>query len=265
MSQAEFGRAGGWSAATISRWETGRAQPSRLALKIILAFAEERGVRYRPRPGHQASFPVPALSLRAAAPEPALPMRDSHAPNPDLLPVAPIVSIGARRPRWEAEVSLKLALGSSRPDSQPAPRSRVRTGLIAAGLGAVAGTGLALITTWPSPSRAVPAPAAVWPAPITLAQPLPRAAALRGPTPGLPTVAPTADAPLPPQPRLEGVMVVGESRTATFGTPTDAVSLAEGKWLGEWRVTRIHEDGVELRDHSGATRAIQVGDPIPTE
>ena len=39
MSQAEFARALDWSPSTISAWERGRAQPSRLAFKVILAFA----------------------------------------------------------------------------------------------------------------------------------------------------------------------------------------------------------------------------------
>ncbi|HYC23297.1 MAG TPA: helix-turn-helix domain-containing protein [Candidatus Bathyarchaeia archaeon] len=47
MTQAEFARALGWSTTTISRWESGRALPNRLALKIILAFGEEHHVRLR--------------------------------------------------------------------------------------------------------------------------------------------------------------------------------------------------------------------------
>ena len=45
MSQTELARALDWSPRTISAWERGRAEPSRLAFKIILAFAEARGVR----------------------------------------------------------------------------------------------------------------------------------------------------------------------------------------------------------------------------
>ena len=48
MSQADFARASGWATSTISAWERGKSRPSRLAFKTILAFAEERGVRYRP-------------------------------------------------------------------------------------------------------------------------------------------------------------------------------------------------------------------------
>src|SRR2546425_9186014 len=54
MSQADFARASGWASSTISSWERGRSRPSRLAFKTILAFAEERGVRYRAKTSAQA-------------------------------------------------------------------------------------------------------------------------------------------------------------------------------------------------------------------
>ncbi len=61
MTQAEFGRAAGWSPSTISSWERGSTQPSRIAFKTILAFAEERGVRYQPRDGATTSRPTGEL------------------------------------------------------------------------------------------------------------------------------------------------------------------------------------------------------------
>ncbi len=67
MTQAEFARASGWSASTISSWERGRATPSRLAFKTILAFAEERGVRYRP-----ATKALVPLSASASPQSPAV-------------------------------------------------------------------------------------------------------------------------------------------------------------------------------------------------
>src|SRR5207253_5320844 len=67
MTRAEFGRALGWAPSTISRWESGRAQPNRLAVKIILAFAEERRVRYRPRRELVLRAPAPTASLPALA------------------------------------------------------------------------------------------------------------------------------------------------------------------------------------------------------
>src|SRR5215510_5231141 len=71
MSQAEFARALDWSPSTISAWERGRSEPGRLAYKIILAFAEERGVRYRERPATQALVPIARAPI--ALPPPALP------------------------------------------------------------------------------------------------------------------------------------------------------------------------------------------------
>src|SRR6185295_18052870 len=58
MSQADFARAAGWAVSTISSWERGRSRPSRLAFKTILAFAEERGVQYRPATG-RVLLPAP--------------------------------------------------------------------------------------------------------------------------------------------------------------------------------------------------------------
>ena len=80
MSQAEFARAAGYAPSTISSWERGTTRPSRLAFKTILAFAEERGVRYRPTPAnaavtHAALPPPPTSGL------PALRL-GSHLPPP---------------------------------------------------------------------------------------------------------------------------------------------------------------------------------------
>src|SRR3989442_15827212 len=89
MTRAEFGRTLGWAPSTISRWESGRAQPNRLAVKIILAFAEERRVRYRPRrelvlraPAPTPSLPVPALqSLKSSGSVGS----SMHSPSPSAL------------------------------------------------------------------------------------------------------------------------------------------------------------------------------------
>src|SRR5437899_4767598 len=72
MTRPEFGHALGWAPSTISRWESGRALPNRLAVKIILAFAEERRVRYRPRR---------ELMLRAPSPVPGLPALALYGPR----------------------------------------------------------------------------------------------------------------------------------------------------------------------------------------
>ena len=109
MTQAEFGHALGWAPSTISRWEAGRGQPNRLAVKIILAFAEERRVRYRPR--RELALRPPAMAL----PIPALPIPAASRPAVTVLPPAApdggwAVSAAATRPRWEAELNFRIAL-----------------------------------------------------------------------------------------------------------------------------------------------------------
>src|SRR5262249_56647560 len=111
MTQAEFAHALGWSPSTISRWESGRAEPDRLSLKIILAFGEERRVRYRPRGTACAALPAPDTSLPATigafVHRPAL----EGLPRPSSeRPWGPYV--GTERPRFEAALSLRLALNA---------------------------------------------------------------------------------------------------------------------------------------------------------
>lgn len=79
MTQAEFARAAGWSTSTISSWERGTTQPSRLAFKTILAFAEERGVRWQPKAegGPAASSNLPTLRLGSRLPVAPLVVRDT--------------------------------------------------------------------------------------------------------------------------------------------------------------------------------------------
>src|SRR5689334_23409397 len=89
MSQAEFARAAGWSPSTISSWERGTSRPSRLAFKTILAFAEERGVRYQAKsetPGAAAST-LPVLRMSSRVPAPA---------RIELLPPEPARATSAR-------------------------------------------------------------------------------------------------------------------------------------------------------------------------
>src|SRR5207249_9668966 len=124
MTRAEFGRALGWAPSTISRWESGRAQPNRLAVKIILAFAEERRVRYRPRrelvlraPAPTASLPVLASQIPPLLGPQSLgligsSMHSASSPALTVLgPAAPdawVASTRAERPRWEAGLSLPV-------------------------------------------------------------------------------------------------------------------------------------------------------------
>src|SRR6188508_470766 len=98
MSQAEFARSLGWCASTISRWESGKAQPDRLALKIILAFGEERGVRYRPR---TKALPVPVGDR-----PPAVPAVVVSGPRPSTPGWS--TSATGEHPGWQAQLSFRL-------------------------------------------------------------------------------------------------------------------------------------------------------------
>ena len=145
MTQAEFARALGWSATTISRWESGRALPNRLALKIILAFGEEHHVRLRRGPvsasrGGEAPLPataaltcltstlaVGALS-RGAPPAPpgggALDWAEPDSPGEwtrggrrelsgpalsRMQSLEPPAADRSERPAWQAEVRFRLS------------------------------------------------------------------------------------------------------------------------------------------------------------
>src|SRR5262249_51293050 len=104
MSRAEFARALGWAPSTISRWESGKAEPSRLSLKIILAYGEEHGVRYRARRTPLPAMLLPAqeesraLALRPLPSEGAVSVQETAAP-----PRPRSLSVGIDRPGWEAE------------------------------------------------------------------------------------------------------------------------------------------------------------------
>jgi transcriptional regulator with XRE-family HTH domain len=174
MSQAEFARTAGWAPSTISRWERGRAQPSRLAFKIILAFAEERGVRYRPKPAPRALIPLyelgegpPAMwsprrgeqqkreACRPDYRQPPPVRIERLPPRPPLARPAPqdgerFVSIAAERPRWTAEASFRVSVGGTAGQRQrPRYFALPWAGIFAAGLCAV------LVVGMPGPSRHV--------------------------------------------------------------------------------------------------------------
>jgi transcriptional regulator with XRE-family HTH domain len=143
MSQAEFARAAGWSPSTISAWERGTSRPSRLAFKTILAFAEERGVRYQPKSAAPAlpmnTLPVLRLSSRLPAP----PAVELVAPEPPPRGPRPRAeSFGSRRwtdmaasgvagtydahagtrrhhAAWQAEATLHVKIGTgARPSAR---------------------------------------------------------------------------------------------------------------------------------------------------
>jgi transcriptional regulator with XRE-family HTH domain len=149
MTQAEFARALGWSATTISRWESGRVLPNRLALKIILAFGEEHHVRLKrgvsANRAEEAAPPVTTAltcltstlalepSPRGALPVPpgdVLDWADPDAPgewtrggrrqlsasvHSRMLSLERPAADRSERPAWQAEVHFRLS-GPSRAD-----------------------------------------------------------------------------------------------------------------------------------------------------
>jgi transcriptional regulator with XRE-family HTH domain len=196
MTQAEFARAAGWSASTISSWERGTTQPSRVAFKTILAFAEAHGVRYQtkvegtttsdaaaPNPG---TLPVLRLSSRLPTLPPVL-ARDAGREESlgsrrwtevaaDGLDVpimrARTVDVGERAD-WQVDARLQVRIGAGSGRLQ-------RTGLVAATVLALAvgvGTGIWLRSGFGSHpaarldvSRPLDAPA---PAPLVASAPNP--------------------------------------------------------------------------------------------
>jgi DNA-binding XRE family transcriptional regulator len=287
MSQAEFARALGWGTSTISRWESGKAQPNRLAMKIILAFGEERGVRYRPR---AKALPAPATAAGAHPPVsgPAVPALAVPVARPAAGTWS--TSIAGERAGWEAQLNFRVAIdrGSRGPTSG---RQAWFTRAVAGGaLCTSLVFCIALLTATPARTgRDVSArrPAARVPAEFLAAGPTvapaiapsaatakPRRARGRrrpvAPVAGPATVATPVAAPAPSPPpqvlaRLEGVTLLGGVRTATFRTDADSISLSEGEKLGERHAVRVGGDGVDLRDAAGRLQTVKLGDTIPVE
>ncbi len=260
MSQVEFARALGWAPSTISRWESGKAEPDRLALKIILAFGEEHRVRLRPRrePSTDLALPVlytPATSMRPMGPPASVPVEIMPRYTRD-------VSIAAERPGWEAELNLRLALRRR----GLYPQGRRRRWLRGA---AVVGASACIIAALGVPlmMRRSPEPARATVDSVRLPMPTPPAGAAPA-TPAEPaTIVASAGAvrPRTPTARLEGVTVLGTTRQATFRTATDTVTVDEGDQLGARRAARIGSGGVDLMDSSGEVRTVRVGERVPLE
>jgi transcriptional regulator with XRE-family HTH domain len=284
MSQAEFARAAGWSPSTISSWERGRAKPSRLAFKTILAFAEERGVRYRPRPSTTLALAAPQAAA-STEPGPAAfrayvppPDRAHDGPRPELRPLLYSNHTGALAPpsvstppRWSAEASFRLTLGAR----HPAPRTHLPRGVAEVAIAAAAfclAFGLRQpLHRWlrPPPSTAVTTAvhAPVVPAGVQLSA----VSAAAAPAPALVP----ADAPgdSPPEPalvppvtaRLESVIAIGGAARATFRTANDAVTVTGGEWLGSRQIADIESDGVTLVDRAGVRHRVHIGQRITLE
>jgi putative transcriptional regulator len=277
MTQAEFARALGWAPSTISRWESGRTRPSRLAFKVILAFGEKHHIRYRPRQplpvpalcppagGERPSFAAPAL--RDVAPLPARPM---PSPRP--------FSMETGRPRWEAELNFHVALGPKKVRAERSWQRWLRPAtVVGASLCVLAAVGVPLITGVPSLSHPEPALMTPIPAPPAVHRERETASVLTDDGPRSATYAarpngrgPTAAAFPDPEPpplvaQLEGVTVLGGMHQATFRIATETVTVAEGDQLGKRRAARIRADGVELRDPSGEIRTVRLGGHVPLD
>jgi transcriptional regulator with XRE-family HTH domain len=289
MSQAEFARAAGWSPSTISSWECGRAKPSRLAFKTILAFAEERGVRYRPRTPTNALITLPASAPTHGATSTATPgPRAAFRPlvYPDLTDTArPQRPTAAEPPRWSAEANFRLTLG--------ARHERLRSGFSRRALEvAIVVVGFAVayglrepvqhLLRGPAPTRAVsvtaassaasvpaaaraPAPPASDVAPANDASDGEAVAAVAPPRLAAPAVVPAEAMPQQARAsaRLESVMAIGGAGRATFRTANDAVTVVTGEWLGGQRVAAITADDVTLVDRAGTSHRVQVGQHTP--
>lgn len=303
MSQAEFARAAGWSPSTISSWERGRAKPSRLAFKTILAFAEERGVRYRPRsPATTALVPM-ATAPRLEGPYDGSPPHADRAyagvpgPRATLRPLVyperpsaahanaqtwgrEAAAAPGPPPRWSAEASFRVTLGARSARDRGLPRGVVEGAIVVAafvaalslrtpvrrvlGYDAVAATAAARYAADPRDPVAAPAP--------VLAS-VGSAAGSRRTVTTAPDddVVPPAHAqeqpPIVPRPvaRLESVMAIGDAARATFRTANDAVTVERGEWLGGLEVAAIASDGVTLVDRAGTTRRVRVGQHTPLD
>lgn len=259
MSQTEFARATGWAPSTISRWERGQGHPSRLSMKMILAFAEGRGVRYRPKQKSQPLVPVPvsgppALLQRSAARSAgALTLQRTSEVNERF------VRVTANRPLWSADASLRISFGRS---AQPSDRRGIASTLRAAGI--VAAT-LCIVIAVGRPERlerpAAPAPPHSEPTRTTVveAEAQPPAARVSHQAPDTPPVRPSPESAVRSLARLDGVVMIGEQHRAMFRTPAHSVTLSEGSWIGRQQVDAIDPDRVHLITRSGKTRTLHLG------
>jgi len=249
MSKAEFARALGWAPSTLSKWETGRAQPSRLALKIILAFGEERGVRYRP---HRAALPAPLVHPVEVAPGPVRPASD-----------APALTIGSDRPRFEAVVNFRVRVDRRKRDPMERRRWLEYVTVAATSCAAllltlrVLSDGSYSIPIAVAPkSHRIDTPRKSSPPPVASSESAATAGALQD------RASAVAPEPRPVEIRLDGVTLLGGVRTGTFRANGDTMTIGEGAQLGERQVVRIHGQGVDLTDTTGALQTVRLGETV---
>jgi transcriptional regulator with XRE-family HTH domain len=300
MTQAEFAHAAGWSTSTISSWERGTTQPSRLAFKTILAFAEERGVRYQPKGDGTVTttgtLPVLRLGSRLPAPmaldadgsfPPAEERQESFGSRrwTEVAASRPTVEIGNRgasiveRPEWHVEARLQLKVGTS------GERLR-RTGYVAASLMALVigvGAGVWLrsgIGSNTAPRTAerppieepVSAPRVAKAPPVEVDE-LALTAFAVAPAAGPPiaagqpaeiAIAPVPVMPPPSYARLESIVSLDGIRRATFRMGDRSIALVEGDAIGGRAVGEIANSEVTLVGE-GAPKRVRLGAEIPVD
>jgi transcriptional regulator with XRE-family HTH domain len=302
MTQAEFAHAAGWSPSTISSWERGTTQPSRLAFKTIRAFAEERGVRYSPK-GDGTVAPtgnLPVLRLGSRLPTPMTLDADGSFPPSsgereesfgsrrwtEVAASRPTVEIGARgasiaeRPEWHVEARLQLKVGTS------GERLR-RTGYVAASLLALVigiGAGVWLrsgvgsssaprTAERPSIEEPVSAPRVAKAPPPVEVDELALTAFTVAPAAGPPiaadqhaeiAIAPVPAMPPPSYARLESIVSLDGVRRATFRMGDRSIALVEGDAIGGRAVGEIANSEVMLVGE-GAPKRVRLGAEIPVE
>jgi len=265
MSRAEFARALGWAPSTVAKWESGRARPGRLALKIILAFGEERGVRI---PARRPPVVVPAVVLPPPAPRTAelVPLR----PRPALSP--PTVSFRIDPPRWEARLQFRVSVDG--PSGRAGRRGRLRANLpLAVTACAVL---LLVVSALRNDSSSPPTSPRYADASTKRGSDRPPAQRRHAVSRSRAADAPEAmearlvPPPIPPPPatsrpvptRLEGVTVLGGVRSATVRTNGDTVTVREGDRLGDHQIVRINGRGIEVADAAGARRTVLLGETL---
>ncbi len=223
MSRAEFARALDWSPTTISRWERGKAEPSRLDFKTILAFAEERRVRYRPKPAERPAPPAP---------------QDTGPPQTQLgWSTPPPRDTGGRRRAGLASLGIGAAtlcalllLGIPGERRQLVPPPVVHRPPVS--------NHAREVVEYPAPLAPIEAP----PPPVAVE-------ASREP-----------EAPAVPLARLDAIVVIGQIRRATFRVDEESVTVDQGGRLGPERVAAIGTDRVKLVSDAGGSRVVQLGD-----
>jgi hypothetical protein len=186
--------------------------------------------------------------------------------------VDPFFSLTARRPRWAAEARFRFAMDSHPYGCRQPLRTTLRNAaILAASCGVVLAIGLRgpSIEGQPAstPQAAIAAPPAALPTPTPA---IATAAVATAEIESRAAEAAAAEALDPAEAaapasiaRLESIVMLGRMGRATFRTHADAVTVTEGSWLGDRRVSRIRGDRVELVDATGTSRLVRIGDPLP--